>query len=393
MYQALLHKCHAVRAGLCLVRLGNPLCDVRHPSPHEQAVLREERDFHYYLNPRRHAALTAFYPGVSPEDRVRIFDYHAAGLRLVRRDGILRAAPLQSPFYTVTGGRRRVTGAPDRWRRTLHLLGGAAALGLFAPDDQTVASRLQHAFNAHAPESVRVLNPANGGSFPEAARQILSPRYPLRPGDMLTLLLDDCDGRALDEAARAVPASRHFLTCLTAGEAFQRPHDHGEIFFDARHMGPGGYALLAAFLFPRLLSRMENLAPAVPPDLEAFAALLRQLRQRHGTPPGGAGALVLPAPLPDDGPERIARARARCDLLYVFLPEQAGMAPGHAAALAAPGVVAVPCPSLTLPAESLDPYFPSRQPPLSLSVAEDPGLFASLIAATLGIRQTFQSML
>ena len=89
MYQALLHKCHAIRAGLCLVCLGNPLCDVRNPSPHEQAVLQEERDFHYYLNPRRQAALTAFYPGRSPEDCVLIFYFQSAGLRLVRRIGLL----------------------------------------------------------------------------------------------------------------------------------------------------------------------------------------------------------------------------------------------------------------------------------------------------------------
>ena len=165
MYQALLHKCHAVRAGLCLVCLGNPLCDVRNPSPHEQAVLQEERDFHYYLNPRRQAALTAFYPGRSPEDCARIFDYQSAGLRLVRRNGLLQPAPLHSPFYTIEGGRRRVADVPARWQHTLHLLGDAPALGLFAPDDQTVASCLQRAFNAHAPESVRVLNPASGGPF------------------------------------------------------------------------------------------------------------------------------------------------------------------------------------------------------------------------------------
>ena len=217
MYQALLHKCHAVRAGLCLVCLGNPLCEVRDPSPHEQIILREERDFHYYLNPRRQAALTAFYPGRSLEDCVRIFDYHSAGLRLVRRNGLLQPAPLQSPFYTVTGGRRRVTDVPVRWQRTLHLLGGAPAIGLFAPDGQTVASQIQRAFNAHAPESVRVLNPANGGSFLEAARQLLSPRYPLRPGDLLVLPLYECDSQALAETARAAPAARNSLLCLTAG--------------------------------------------------------------------------------------------------------------------------------------------------------------------------------
>ena len=390
MYQALLHKCHAVRAGLCLVCLGNPLCEVRDPSPHEQIILREERDFHYYLNPRRQAALTAFYPGRSLEDCVRIFDYHSAGLRLVRRNGLLQPAPLQSPFYTVTGGRRRVTDVPIRWQRTLHLLGGAPAIGLFAPDGQTVASQIQRTFNAHAPESVRVLNPANGGSFLEAARQILSPRYPLRPGDLLVLLLYECDSQALAEAVRAVPAARNFLTCLTAGDAFQRPHDYGEIFFDARHMGPGGYALLAGYLFPHLLARLEAPDLAAPPELEAFAAHLRHLRQRHGTPPGGVGGIVLPAPLPEDGPARIARARSRCALLYVFLPDQeANLSPAYAEALAEPGTVAVACPSLPLPAATLEPYFPPRQTPISPLVAEDPALFASLVADTLGIRQTF----
>ena len=390
MYQALLHKCHAIRAGLCLVCLGNPLCDVRNPSPHEQAVLQEERDFHYYLNPRRQAALAAFYPGRSPEDCVRIFDYQAAGLRLVRRNGLLQPAPLHSPFYTIEGGRRRVADVPARWQHTLHLLGDAPALGLFAPDDQTVGSHLQRAFNAHAPESVRVLNPASGGPFIEAARQLLSPRYPLRPGDLIVLLLHECDSRALAAAVDAVPTAREFLCCLTTGEAFQRPHAHGEIFFDVRHMGPGGYALLAEYLFPRLLPRFAALAPALPPALAPFAAQLRRLRGRHGTPPGGTGGLVLPAPLPDNGPARIAAARARCDLLYVLLPEQADASrPDYAAALAAPGVVPVACPSLPLPAASLEPYFPPQPAPALLPVAEDPALLASLILPALGIQQMF----
>lgn len=390
MYQALLHKCHVVRAGLCLVCLGNPLCDVRTPSAHERAVLLEERDFHYYLNPRRQAALTAFYPGRSLEDCVRIFDYQAAGLRLVRHNGLLQPAPLHSPFYTVEGGRRRVSDVPARWRHTLHLLGDAPALGLFAPDDQTVASCLQRAFNAHAPESVRVLNPASGGPFIEAARRILSPRYPLRPGDLIVLLLHACDSRALAAAVDAVPSARRFLCCLTAGDAFQRPHDRGEIFFDVRHMGPGGYALLADYLFPRLLPRFDALAPAVPPALEPFAARLRRLRQCHGTPSGGTAALVLPAPLPDNGPARIAAARRRCALLYVLVPEQADTSrPDYAAALADPGVVAVPCPGLPLPAAALEPYFSPDPSPALLPAAEDPVLLASLILPTLGIQQTF----
>ena len=387
MYLALLHKCHVVRAGLCLVCLGNPLCNVRNPSPLEQTILLEERDFHYYLNPRRQAELAPFYPGRSPEDRARIFDYQSSGLRLIRRNGLLQPAPLRSPFYNFAGGRRLVADVPARWRHTLHLLGDAPALGLFAPDDQTVASRLQRAFNAREPESVRVLNAADGGPFTEAARRLLSPRYPLRPGDLVVLLLHDLDSRALADAVETLPEARAFLSCLTVDEAFQRPHDHGEIFFDARHMGPGGYALLADYLFPRLLPRFAALSPAVPPALESFAALLQNLRRRHGVPPDGADALVLPAPLPDDGPARIARARSRCGLLYVLLPAQADpKRPDYAAALAAPGVVPVPCPSLPLPAVALEPCFAPQTAPVPLPVAEDPALLASLISPTLGIR-------
>lgn len=390
MYQALLHKCHAARAGLCLVCLGNPLCEVRDPSPHEQAVLQEERDFHYYLNPRRHEALKAFYPGRSLRDCLKIFDYQAVGLRLVRRNGLLQPAPLQSDFYTVEEGRRRVVGAPARWQQTLHLLGAAPALGLFAPDDQTVASRLQAAFNARAPEAVRVLNAANGGPFPEAARQVLSPRYPLRPGDLLVLLLYDCDSRALADAVAAVPPAREFLTCITPGEAFQRPHTCGEIFFDVRHMGPGGYALLAEYLFPRLAARLGNSVPTLPPRLAPFAAELRRMRQQYGIPADGVGALVLPAPLPADGPRRIAQARSRCGLLYVLLPEGSDTsAPEYAAVLASPGIVCIPCPSLPMPTAELEPYFTHNPTPVLLPVAEDASLFASLVSPTLGIRQKF----
>ena len=390
MYQALLHKCQAVRAGLCLVCLGNPLCDVRKPSPHEQEVLQEERDFHYYLNPKRRDALAAFYPGRNLEDCLRIFDYQGAGVRLVRRNGILQPAPLRSAFYNFAGGRRRVAGAPERWRQTLHVLGDAPALGLFAPDEQTVASRLQAAFNAGAPESVRVLNAASGGPFIEAARQILSPRYPVRPGDLIVLLLHEFDGRALAEAVRVVPAADDFMACIAPGEAFQRPHSQGEVFFDARHMGPGGYALLADYLFPLLLSRFAALAPALPAELAPFAARLRRLRERYGAPAGGAGALVLPAPLPADGPERIAGARAQCELLYVLFPEECvPETPEYAAALAAPGVVAVPSPSLKLRVENLEPYFSAREREAPLPVAEDQALFTSLIAPALGVQRTF----
>ena len=63
--------------------------------------------------------------------------------------------------------------------------------------------------------------------------------------------------------------------------------------------------------------------------------------------------------------------------------------PEYAAALAAPGVVAVPSPSLKLRVENLEPYFSAREREAPLPVAEDQALFTSLIAPALGVQRTF----
>lgn len=399
MYQALLHKIAASGARLLLARIARPVERIRRPSAHEQDILLERRFWRYYLNPARRGELAALYPGLSAREREEIFFYDRSGFRTFSSNGVFLLADTASRHYNVVNHERVTEGVPERWRKTVHFFGNCVAVGAFAPDGQTVASHIQRAFNEQAPEEgVRVVNAANWGGLPVAARQILSPRTLLHPGDVAVLITSDVDRAALRQALRAFPDKRFFVW-RDISAAFQRPHAQGEIFFDTVHMNGGGYALAAERLFPVLRELARDRAPLVPPGLETYARELERLKERRPPDARDVGAVVMNAnPFTRGHAFLVREALRRCDFLYVFILEEdksrfsfeARLAMARAALADEPRVAVVPGGKLILSSETLPEYFDKeRLQHVRIDAGRDLEIFATVVAPLLGIRKRF----
>lgn len=399
MYQALLHKIASSGARLLLARIARPVERIRRPSAHERDICAERRFWRYYLNPANREELGTLYPGLDAREREALFFYERSGFRTFACDGIFLLADTVSRHYNVVNHERVTEGTPGRWRKTIFFFGNCVAVGAFAPDDQTVPSHVQRAFNERAPEAgARVVNAANWGGLPVAARQILSPRTILRRGDVAVLITSDVDRPALRQALRAFP-DRRFFTYRDISAAFQRPHARGEIFFDTVHMNGGGYALVAERLFPCLRELTRDDAPRVPPGLEPYARDLEALRERRPPDARDVGAIVMNAnPFTRGHAFLVREALRRCDFLYVFiLDEDASLfsfadrlAMARAALEGERRVAVVPGGRLILSSATMPEYFDKDNlQHIRLDAGRDLELFAETVAPLLGIGKRF----
>lgn len=399
MYQALLHKISVSGARLLLVRVARPADRVRQPSAHERDVRTERRFWRYYLTPANREELALLYPGLSPAEREELFFYERSGFRTFAHNGVFLLADTASRHYNVVNHERVTAGTPESWRRTVRFFGNCIAVGAFAPDDQTVASRVQRAFNEQRPEmGVRVVNAANWGGMPVAMRQILSPRTVLEPGDAVVLITSDLDKTALRLALRSFP-DKSFLAYRDASRIFQRPHDYGEIFFDTVHMNAGGYALTAADLFPRLVELLRERPFPAPPGLEGYVRELAALNDRRPPDARDIGAIVMNAnPFTLGHAFLVREALRRCDFLYVFILDEdksffsfdARMSMARAALSGEPRVAVVPGGRLILSSETLPEYFDKeRLQHVRIDAGRDLEIFSTVVAPTLGIRKRF----
>lgn len=399
MYQALLHKIAASGARLLLVRIARPVERIHHPSPLEREICVERRFWRYYQNPANRPELAAQYPDMSAAEREELFFYERSGFRTLACNGIFLLADTASRHYNVINHERLTDGVPEKWHRTIHFFGNCVAVGAFAPDSQTVASRIQQAFNAQQPDAgVRVVNAANWGGLPVVARQILSPRTVLQRGDVAVIITTDIDRTALRQALRAFP-DRQFFRYRDISRIFQRPHPQGEIFFDSVHMNGGGYALVAENLFPLLRELVQDAQPVVPPGLADYARELEKLRACRPDSARDVGAIVMNAnPFTLGHAFLVQEALRRCDFLYVFILEEdksffsfeARFDMARAALADIPRVAVVPGGRLILSSETLPEYFEKeRLQHIRIDAGRDLELFATVVAPLLGIGKRF----
>lgn len=124
------------------------------------------------------------------------------------------------------------------------MVGGCSTFGTGASDRSTVASWLQRLCNEHAPEE-KILVENYGYYLSDSDREEIEEvrileALPIRPGD---IVLGDWG------FSNEVP----LLDLKKEGE---RPHNHGEIFFDigpfSGHLTENGYRLTAEKIFERL---------------------------------------------------------------------------------------------------------------------------------------------
>lgn len=133
---------------------------------------------------------------------------------------------------------------PEKYTRTIYLVGGCLTFGVNASDQNTIASWLQHICNEKAPEEHFLVQ--NYGYFlweadAEYMEEIrILQSLPLQAGDIVICGFG---------SSAAVPN-------VDISGIGKRPHNYGEIFSDTIHLNGNGYHVVAEKLFEKL--KKEN---------------------------------------------------------------------------------------------------------------------------------------
>lgn len=226
------------------------------------------------------------------------------GVGAVLKQGAFFSGDMSSNMLNVQNGRRVTSEHPAEYDHTLHLYGSSIVFGSWVEDRYTLASCLQKKYNQGS-DRVKVLNEGvRGQTLDNILLQVCNTDFD--PGAQVVALITHYDlhklgyqgaldcALAIDEACRdkglqfyvllfprsheitrpsrnekklALPASaekptlsQRFqaaltaegLRCMDLQPLVERPHDHGELFFDYTHLGPNGHLVLADYLAPLL---------------------------------------------------------------------------------------------------------------------------------------------
>lgn len=157
-------------------------------------------------------------------------------------NGVRHFEDIHSKHINISGGHRETGYQPEKFQRTIFLVGGCAVFGIGADDRRTVASYLQAQCSRHKPDAGLIVQ--NYGYF-LAGDDIKGGEYfkilnnlPVKPGDIVICLLslEYSEDFLWIDLSRAAEETR---TC--------------EMFFDKAHYTPDGYRLIAEGLFKGLM--------------------------------------------------------------------------------------------------------------------------------------------
>lgn len=273
-------------------------------------------------------------------------------------DGLTLQQDMSSPLVNVRHGFRITTGVPAKPERAVYMFGPSTVYSFGCEDAHTISSQLQARLNElHRQDSGfavhGVLNRGmRGGSYPMLLGHLK--RSPLRQGDMVLFfgcMIDTEHGRVGWSKTPPDTLPNIVALCQSQGiptidltPMLERPHPHGELFFDFSHLGPRGNTIVAdrlleaCFKLPRRheaaaesIARMLRLE-AIPefsqeredallrlPEVKAYLQSLRDLRPASGT----VGAIVMNCnPFTLGHRHLIGLAAGQVDHLFVFINQE-----------------------------------------------------------------------
>ena len=195
--------------------------------------------------------------------------------------GMRRFEDFHGNYVNTSDGRRITADQPKDYAHTIYLVGGCSVFGIGASDKGTIASHLQRFFNQFAPEQKIIVQNygyylMEGDDETDEDIDILN-ALPVKPNDIVVFNMP-MDGNSM-------------YVDLT--QAAQRPHDYGEVFFDAAgHLTEDGYKLVAEKLFDELKNRDfgSKSKSALSPIIENIGEA-SELRQKTGYKGMGKKAL------------------------------------------------------------------------------------------------------
>lgn len=157
-------------------------------------------------------------------------------------NGIRRFEDIHGKYINISGGHRETAYQPERFQRTIFLIGGCFIFGIGSDDERTVTSYLQQQCNLHVPDAEIIVQ--NYGFFLGDQTQVdeqsrLLNSLPVKPGDIVIYLLET------DWGLEDVP-------WIDLSWTAEKPRNY-EMFFDCRHFTPDGNRLIAEELFKGLM--------------------------------------------------------------------------------------------------------------------------------------------
>ncbi len=222
-------------------------------------------------------------------------------------------------------GHRVTTDQPEEGERTIYFVGGCDVFGYGVPDQGTIASWLQRLCNERAEKEHFVVQ--NYGYYlAEEDRQTMEEinilrALPAQAGDIILCSWGMQDG----------------IPHIDLSREGERPHDHGEIFFDHSHLNVDGYRFVAERIFEKLQqenffkSLNSNISSTVTnaalslaeeteiPALKNFQDNLKRIYQDCFS----VGAIVMNCnPFTLGHRYLIEQAAGRCGHLVVFVVEE-----------------------------------------------------------------------
>lgn len=228
-------------------------------------------------------------------------------------------------YLNIVNGHRLTLGQPERFFRTIYVVGGCGIFGIGVRDAGTLASQLQKLLNINAPEEgFNVENygfALDGMDFQKEVLAILK-SFPLKAGDIVVGIGDKIISRNK--------------------ELDVRPYRHGELFFDDMHVTEAAHGLVAEGIldtlkeydfFRKTLQRDSpcnhiskgnyHLSETQLSELEDYKRKLKNLYADYPGVKNLVGAIVMNCnPFTLGHRYLIETCAKRCDMLIVFVVQE-----------------------------------------------------------------------
>lgn len=248
-------------------------------------------------------------------------------------DGARRFESRKGKYFNSVNGHRKTVGQPEKFNRTIYILGGCLTLGIGVRDEGTLASQLQALLNHYASEEGFVVEnygfPLNGLNRQMEILSILK-SLPLRAGDIV-VSAERCrniTGDAIDKAS--------YNEKLDI-----RPYKYGELFFDNAHLTEEAFGLVAEGILETLKENdffrndlaKQSLRPIAPidyhlsktelSDLDHYKQMLAKVYSGIRSSQTVVGSIVMNCnPFTLGHRYLIEQCAKKCDILMVFVVQE-----------------------------------------------------------------------
>lgn len=236
-------------------------------------------------------------------------------------------------YFNSVNGHRKTTGQPEKFKRTIYILGDCLTLGIGVRDEGTLASQLQALLNHYAAEEGFIVEnygfPLNGLNRQMEILSILK-SLPLRAGDIVVGagIYRNITGDAIDKTSYNVKLDI-------------RPYEYGELFFDNTHLTEEAFRLVAEgtletlkendffrnSLTKQLLRPVEpvdyHLSKTELSDLDHYKQMLAKVYTGIQSPQVVIGCIVMNCnPFTLGHRYLIEQCAKKCDILMVFVVQE-----------------------------------------------------------------------